>query len=374
MNFKCKTKELLQAILRIETATSKSIPILDNICLELVGNVLNVFATNTELSLKTNINCEGVIDGKILIPSKKIIDILKELKTDDISFVLKEKKTEKEIKNELKIKSGKSNFTLNIIENIDDYLIVENFNTNNAFLSINLNKLQKCLDLTVFCVSDDMTRFVLTGVLLEINDSKMKLVSTDGRRLSYVESNSVNGDIDLRVVLSKKLIIEILKLKNEKENENICFYITDSKIFIKFKNIEMVSSLIEGQFPDYNKIIPTNLAYSIKIKTNELLETTKRVSVLNPKDKNYPTIYNFNNNKIVIKSNIPGIGEALEDIDIEYDNNELITAYNSMYLIDCLKKIESESLIFNISNGVNPAYIEIISDINFKYILMPMRI
>lgn len=374
MNFKCKTKELLQAILRIETATSKSIPILDNICLELVGNVLNVFATNTELSLKTNIDCEGVIDGKILIPSKKIIDILKELKTDDISFVLKEKKTEKEIKNELKIKSGKSNFTLNIIENIDDYLIVENFNTNNAFLSINLNKLQKCLDLTVFCVSDDMTRFVLTGVLLEINDSKMKLVSTDGRRLSYVESNSVNGDIDLRVVLSKKLIIEILKLKNEKENENICFYITDSKIFIKFKNIEMVSSLIEGQFPDYNKIIPTNLAYSIKIKTNELLETTKRVSVLNPKDKNYPTIYDFNNNKIVIKSNIPGIGEALEEIDIEYNNNQLITAYNSMYLIDCLKKIESESLIFNISNGVNPAYIEIVSDINFKYVLMPMRI
>jgi DNA polymerase III subunit beta len=365
MNFKCKTKELLQAILKVETATSKSIPILENILLELKDNVLSITATNTEILLKTTIQCESGVNGKILLPTKKVIDILKELKTDDISFILKESK--------LKIKSGKSNFVLNILE-ADDYCIVENFNTDNSHLIINLDKLQQCLNLTAFATSIDQTRFVLTGVLLEVNNSKMRLFATDGKRLSFVESENVANNIDLKVILPKKLTTEILKLKGDNDSDTICFYITNNKIFIKFKDMEIVSNLIDGEFPNCNNLIPKDCKYKIKINTTDLLETTKRMSVLNPKDKNYPTIYSFSNNKLTIKANIPNIGETLEEIDINYTNEEIKTAYNPDFLTDCLKRVECDDLIFNISTAQNPAMIEIVSDINFKYILMPMRV
>lgn len=333
MKFLVKKDDLLKALQLIQISSPKTIlPILSNVLIEVIENSLVLIGTDLEISIKCNIDVEVIEQGSIVLPAKKLVDIVRELPEDDV-------KIEKDEDMKVVIESGKVIFHLFGLHK-EEFPTFPDVNLDLSF-SFNSNLMREMFRKTAFASAVDDVRYVLNGVYWVIDSNGCKMVATDGHRLAFINKQL---DIDIspiNVIVPTKTLYEINRVI--KEDEDIQLVITQDKIIVFNNKKVLVSKLIEGKFPDYKKVIPEKQDNIFIVNTKELLSACHRVSLVTA-EKNYTVKFFISKERLTLTSNTPNLGEAKEDIGIVYDGQDIEIALNYKYIMDILKNIDTEDL------------------------------
>ncbi|MBP9853892.1 MAG: DNA polymerase III subunit beta [Candidatus Omnitrophica bacterium] len=362
MKFKVTKENLVKGIQTVQNVVSNKItlPILSNILIETKGNVLQLNATDLDIGISCEIPVETVEEGAITIPAKRFSDIIKELPGGDITITTKKN-------NQIDIEGKNYRFKLIGLPK-DEFPKFPEFN-NKENVQISQNTFKEMLKLTSFAVSHEESRYVLNGVLLEINNNIMRIVATDGRRLAKID-RKIESTLkkDVNVIIPIKAIHEINR--NLKDDGNLSLTIGTNQVLFNIDGTLIATRIIEGEFPNYNQVIPKQAENRIVMNTQELLSSIRRANLLATPDFQAVKFEIFSD-KMVISKSTPDVGESREEIPVEYKGSEMVVGFNPQFLIDFLKNINEEKINMELLGVDKPAVMRMN---DYLYLALPMRI
>lgn len=367
MKFTIEKANFIKVLQRVQGIVEKrnTMPILANVLLEASNNKINIMATDLEVYIKDSAPATVSEEGSVTVNARKIFEIVKELPTDTVDVIMG--KDEK-----LTVKAGKAKFNIMGLPSKDFP----------AFPAIDESKLEaiengslkEMIDKTSFAVSTDETRYNINGFLLEKDEAKIRMVATDGHRLALIEKadGKIAAGEKESVLLPRKGMMEIRKLLDEK-NDNFLLGITQKSAVMKKEDTAISIRLLEGEFPDYKKVIPKDNDREVVAEKSALLSSLKRVSILSS-DKIKGVKFSFSNSKLTVSSSSSDIGEATEEIDIEYGGEDIEIAFNARYLMDMLDTISEEKVVIMLKDSLSPGLVRPAGSQDYTYIIMPMRL
>lgn len=368
MRFTVSKDDLVTPLQLVSGAVEKrqTLPVLANLLLKVENGELSVTATDleVEMSVKIPLN-EEYQEGDTTVPARKFLDVCKSLSDEDpIKVNLDDGR--------LKVASGRSRFSLSTISaqefpNIEEAV----FNLN---LSINSTSLKELFDKTQFAMAHQDVRYYLNGMLLELSGNKILSVATDGHRLalSKIElEQSVSDDL-VQAIIPRKGILEAGKLLSS-ANEDCSLEISNNHIRITLAPFVFTSKLIDGRFPDYDKVLPKNAQRLLVAEKDKLKEAFSRASIL-CNEKFRGVRLNVEDNKLVIHANNPEQEEAEIELNVDYSDQALEIGFNVGYLIDSVNVVKSDKVRFNLGDSNSSVLIENADSDDSLYVVMPMRL
>ena len=320
-----------------EVITNKSpVSILSNILVIAENNALTIKATDSAVKFTTTIPVDILEEGRTTIFCDKFMSILSSLPSGDIEFIQEDitvtiKPTTKKVKFQLKSQTSDKFPEMGSSENV-------------PFFELPSKDFKEMIKQTIFAVSDDRNRYFMTGVYFVKNGDTLTMVATDGRRLSCVNKSGFNVPDFQPAIIPTKILGSILK--NAPEEGNVSIGVIDKSIFVKFGSVEFSSNLIEGQFPNYQKVIPENLTMSIMVNKVDLDAALKRTTIMVDK-KVSRIIFKISSGVLKLISPESDIGTADEEIPCRYDGQDISMALNFTYVTEPLKVIDSENVVFD---------------------------
>ena len=328
------------------TAQKAVQPILSNILIETVSSDRIKFcATDLNLAINYKTSARVISEGKVALSARKISEIVSKISSTEINI-----KTE-ENENSVRLKSGKAEFDLvslnpsefpNVLEDIQD----ESFKT----VVINKNEFSKAIKQVIFAVSQQETQAVLTGVCFNIEGNNMELAATDGNRLTRVKKE-ISSTVDelLNFIVPAKTLQEVQRISALVEDENITLKVLKNKILFEFENMSFQSRLIEGIYPKYQQLIPTTNDKKVVCDRVDLINSIERVSVM-VNDRTNVVRFNLKQGQMEIMADTPEAGKSKDFIDVEYDFDDILIAFNYKYVLDGLKNMDSKNIEIEISD------------------------
>ncbi len=366
MHLNIDKNEFLKILQRIQGIVEKrnTMPILANVCLTAEGNSLNISATDLEIFIKDSTTATVTEEGTVTVNAKRLFEIIKQLPEADVEL-----KVEKEEK--IKIKSGKVKF--NIVglpaTEFPAFPVIEE----EKLVKIDPELFKDMIDKTIIAVSTDETRYNINGFMLMKKDNKTRIVTTDGHRLAIIFKAIENmpGEEE-GVILPKKGVIEMKKLLEEKEG---AYYlgINDKGATMKKGATIINTRLIEGEFPDFNQVMPKENDKKLEIDKEQLLNSLKRVSILST-EKVKGVKFGITTGKLTLSSSSPDIGDVTEEVEVNYEGEDLEIAFNAKYFIDALEVIEEEKVQIELKDQLSPGVLSPVNTEGYTYIVMPMRL
>ncbi len=368
MQFTIKKDIFLKGLTKVQGIVEKkhTIPILANVLIEAKKSEIILTATDLEVGLKSKYKSEVEIEGKVTVSAKKLFEIIKELPDKEIKFNSKNNFW-------VEIKCGKSIFNL-VGLSPEEFPKFPDINFSDS--SLNKDILSEMIESTIFSVSNDETKFNLTGIYIRSeNDKNISFVSTDGHRLSLIrrQINDILEDkFNEGFILPKKGIIELKKLL-ENIDERINIGISENNFSINNEDTTLIMRMVDGDFPDYKRVIPEKGNNSAIINKDLFLHALKRISVLSS-EKSKGIKINLNKDLLTLTSSNPDLGDAKEEIDIIYNGDNISIGFNAKYIIDILQVIKSENINFNLKDNISPGRISPEEDEDYISVIMPMRL
>ena len=364
-------KKLMQSLSYLHGVVEKrnTIPILANVLIEAKDNSLSLAATDMEIAEIQNISCKVEQDGAITTPAHVLHDIVRKL--PDNSLIELESSEGKK----LEIRTDKISFSLMCLSP-KDFPDIHSGEFPDGF-EIQAEKLAKLVDKTLFSVSTEETRYYLNGIYIHsvINNGSevFRVVATDGHRLSRLSAELPKNAEGLSgVIIPRKTVIELRKILDNKESI-VNIKISKNKIKFVIDNITITSKLLDGAFPDYERVIPNNNKKELVIDTKEFIDAVDRVSTLSS-DRTRAIKFDLKNKLLEINAENPDQGSAKENINVHYDGDDLEIGFNSRYLLDIAKQISGANIKFLLSDKLSPTLIFDEDDKEALYLLMPMHI
>ncbi|HNV86669.1 MAG TPA: DNA polymerase III subunit beta [Candidatus Omnitrophota bacterium] len=364
MKLRVEKESFLKAIGSISGAVSQrsTMQILSNILIETVGKgQVRLTGTDLELGIVCTTSTEVLEEGSITIPAKKIHDIIKELPQGAFELVVAKNNT-------VTIKNEKSYFKLVGLPKDDFPKLPEP--QKESSLEIEQKQLKECLNLTNFAVSHDETRYVLNGVLCLVEGKAMKIVATDGRRLAYVKKELPGaGNFKMEAIIPTKTVQELGKILGEQGTVKITP--VGNQIIFSVGEIQLISRLIEGHFPNYEQVIPKEEKVTAKLDCQKFLSAVRRASLLTSPEAQAVKL-DVTKNKLLISSRSPNLGESREEVDSEVKGDDIVIGFNPSYLIDVLRNIGVETVEVSFSNPDKPAVMR--GKEGYLCVIMPMQL
>lgn len=368
MKITCEKKELVQAIQTVLKAVPNrpQMPILSGIYIKAYENLIKLQATDYEISIICKINAIIEQKGTIVLPGKYLYEVVRTLPGEYVEI----KNNEND--NSVNIRSNSAQFNLlNMQEN--EFPIIEPLNGQINFSLKNdifINFIKK----TSFACATDESRPVFTGCLMEMANENIVMAATNMHRLSLIKDNlNYNTNNDLKIIIPAKILNEFVHIFNSEIPTDIKISCTHNKISFSYENIYVISRLIEGQFPDYNRVIPKEFKTHVNINKNEFQSALDRVSLIS-RSGDYNIIhFEFVDNIVRISSDNPNIGKAEETINVDIEGPGINISFNAKYIIDVLKAIDSENFIFSFNQPLTTASITQKNNHNFIYVVTPVR-
>ncbi len=365
MKFIINREQLLQPLQQIVSVIEKrqTMPILSNVLLQVVGGRLVMTGTDTELQIVAGLNLEVAEDGEITVPARKFLDICRlSPSNSEIRFEVLDDK--------VKLGCGRSRYSLSTLP-ADIY---PEFNESQFEYQFQLNagKFKKALDKTLFCMANQDVRYYLNGLLLHVSNSKLKLVASDGHRLSIYEDEigQATGH-ETRIILPRKAVQELSRLLDDNEVElNIQFSANNIKIF--YQDVIFSSKLIDAKFPDFSKVFNQAFLSPLLIQKQLLKEALTRVAILS-NEKFKGVTFDIHGDLLKLSTHNPEHDEAEEELIIQYEGEPLSISFNSQYLLDAVSNLDSELAVLTIAGNASSCFIEEPEQSPFKFIVMPMR-
>lgn len=342
-----------------------TLPILANILLRKEGSRVSFVSTDIEVQITTHADF-GVGDASesTTVAARKLLDILRALPdTGDVSLALANKK--------LSVQSGRSRFALQTLS-AEEFPTVAQPSSWNASLSLTQKSFKHLLNMVHFAMAQQDIRYYLNGMLLVLDGKFVRCVATDGHRLAYCALETENDLPRQDVIIPRKTVLEMLRLLDDSD-EPIEIDVAANQIRFRFGDVELISKLVEGKFPDYQRVIPSGYDKHFQISRDALQRSLQRAAILTT-DKFKGVRMQMADHILKISTSNAEQEEAQEELEIDYLFEPLDIGFNVSYLLDVLGNLKTETVQWSVGDSNSSALITLPDDADFKYVVMPMRI
>lgn len=368
MKLKVNRQEMQKALQNIQGIVEKktTMPILSHFLLK-AANTISIMATDLDIAFTGPLNAEILERGSLCVPARKLFEIAKEVE-DDILL-------ESQENNWLKVSSGNSTFKLMGLPE-EEYPKLPDISRSEE-LNIDAQVLKNMIEKTVYTAGDNDTRCALNGLLFHFipkeRHIELAIVGTDGHRLAFI-TKELSGELseEKKFILPKKAAIELRRLLEETEVE-VIMGLNKNHMFFTIDDIVLTSRLIEGTYPSYEQVIPQGNDKKATIDKVIFSKALRRISIMSA-EKTNAIRFDLEQGKLTLSSINSDIGEAREEITIEYKGNPFTIGFNARYLLDALQAMDGESVGFEFQDPLSPTLLREPQGKDYKCVIMPMRI
>lgn len=368
MEIKAKRGELIAALYWTQSIVERrnTMPILANVLIEAQKGTIRITATDLEIGVRGEVEGDVAWEGNITVNAKKLYEIVREAPEEQILL--------RRLENDwMEIRSGKSVFKI-VGMDAKEFPQFPKFDPK-SMSTTPASTLREMIEHTIFSVSTDETRYSLNGVFVEQGeDNKVRMVATDGHRLAFEERAVGILRLPKGVIVPRKGLAELKKLLESGEDGTVTLGFKDNLGLVTKDRLELFMRLIDGDFPDYTKVIPRGNPNIARLEHEELLQALRRVSILS--SERYRGIkMDFIEDKVSISANNPDLGEAVEEVEAQYRGKPLSIGFNARYLIDVLDVLGGDGEVeIELKDELSPSVIRKNSVEGYLYVLMPMRL
>lgn len=366
MKFQIEKETLLEPLQKIIGAVEKrqTMPALSNILICTTENTLTMTATDLEIELVSQIGIIVDQPGEITVPGKKLLDICKSLPTDAmINFSVKDTKAF--------IQSGRSRFSLTTLA-AKDFPALDEISSVYEF-ELTQKTLKETIDKTAFAMAQQDVRYYLNGLMLEVSSNFLRAVATDGHRLAYCEKETNLEVADIKqVILPRKGVLELVRLLKDTD-DTVKIVLGSNHLQVEFDQLRLTSKLIDGRFPDYNRVMPSDGNNIVTVNRDQLRQALMRASILsNEKYRGIRLI--LDNDLIKLQAQNPDQEEADIELEIEYSGDVIEIGFNVNYMLDVLNAASSETVQATLRDSNSSFLLTYPDQADCKYVIMPMRL
>jgi DNA polymerase-3 subunit beta len=343
-----------------------TLPILANVLIRKTGQALQFTTSDLEIQIRTQAELDGD-SGQFTttVGARKLIDILRSMPSDQTVSL-------ESNQNKLILKGGKSRFTLQTLP-AEDFPLVQESSSFGPVFSVPQKTLKQLLNQVSFAMAVHDIRYYLNGILFVAEGKQLSLVATDGHRLAY-SSATLENDVKQRqeVILPRKTVLELQRLLSDKEG-SIEMQFASNQAKFSFDGMEFVTKLVEGKFPDYNRVIPKGHKNTITLGRTPLLACLQRTAILTS-EKFKGVRLNLEPGVLRVASSNAEQEEAVDELEIDYSGDTIEIGFNVTYLMDVLGNMEQDMVRIDLADSNSSALVTIPDNEQFKYVVMPMRI
>ena len=363
---------LLKSLAHVHRVVERrnTIPILSNVLLRATGGSLQLKATDLDIEVVETLTAESTLDGAITVPAHTLYDIVRKL--SDGAQVSLETGVDS---SQLIIKSGRSRFTLQALSE-QDFPDMAAGDMTHRFM-VPSKDVQRLIEKTQFAISTEETRYYLNGIYMHTVDTDagmmLRAVATDGHRLARSELPAPAGATGMPgVIVPRKTVAEALKLVAEHDSE-ISVELSTAKIRFVIGNVVLTSKLIDGTFPDYTRVIPVGNDKRLVVERADFTRSVDRVSTISS-ERGRAVKLSLTDGKLTLSVNNPDAGNAVEEIEVDYDAGNIDIGFNARYLLDIANQLEGDTTLIKLADASSPTLILEREGSSTLYVLMPMRV
>ena len=342
-----------------------TLPILANVMIQKTPQSVQLTSSDLEIQIRTEADLGGDnANFTTTVGARKLMDILRSMPSDQTVSLESQQ-------NKLILKSGKSRFTLQTLP-AEDFPLVQESPSFGPMFSIPQKTLKELLHQVSFAMAVHDIRYYLNGILFVAEGKQLSLVATDGHRLAYTSATLEVEVPKQEVILPRKTVLELLRLLNDKEGM-IDMQFANNQAKFKFEGKEFVTKLVEGKFPDYNRVIPKNHKNAVTLGRVTLLNTLQRTAILTS-DKFKGVRINLDTGLLRVAASNAEQEEAVDELEIDYNGDSIEIGFNVTYLIDVLTNMSQDMVRMDLADSNSSVLVTMAENPNFKYVVMPMRI
>ena len=363
MKFSATKEKILEGLQQVQNvvSTRTTLPILSNVLLQAKEGTVNLTTTDLDVGVRGGFEANVDKAGATTLPARRLFTIIRELPSSEISVEI-------DGKNAASIRSGQSFFKILGLPE-EEFPPLPKFE-NAKVVTMRQKDLRDGLRKTAYAISTDETRYVLNGVLFSFKENKLTLVATDGRRLAMVDIElEFPRSHEADIIIPTKAVTELQRLLTDDGDVKIS--VGTGQIAFDLNNTLLVSKLIEGNYPNYKQVIPSEAKERVTLERETFLNSLRRVSLL-ASDKSNSIKLNFSKNNIEITANTPEVGEARESLPVVYKGRDFSIAFNPEFLMAPLRNLTEDEIFFDLIDEMSPGVLKIQTP--FLYVLMPMRV
>jgi len=363
MRVQVDKSSIQKAVQQVQNVVSakNTLPILSNILIEASKDKLKLVATDLDIGISCTIKANIIEEGATTVPAKKFSDIIKELPNNTVLLTTKKN-------NSTQIECDKCYFKVMGLPK-EEFPKLPDLH-NKETLLIKQPDLKAMINMTEFAISRDETRYVLNGILFVIKANSLTLAATDGRRLAIMEKHmSIQSGVERRMIVPAKTIHELSRALKDEGDVKLVF--SDNQVLFDIDDVMIISRLIEGEFPNYEQVIPKENKDKVVINRQALLDAARRVSLFTNSDSQAIKI-DLVKDRMIISKNTPDVGEAKEELDVEYKGPEITVGFNPNYLIDVLRNLRKDAVAMELTSSEKPGVIR--TEDKYTYIVLPMQL
>lgn len=367
MNIIINREKLLLPLQQIIGAVERkqTLPILGNVLIQSENDSITLTATDLEIELVSRVDVLVAYSFSTTLPARKLLDICKALPEDsDIDFSIDE--------TTVTLKSARSRFTLKTLP-AQDFPRIDAIKTQSHFV-ISQKNLKLLIDKTAFAMAQQDVRYYLNGMLLELFSEGIRLVATDGHRLALSEYKDETIDIssDKQLIIPRKGVLELARLLTISD-QKVSILLGKNHIHMETGDLFFTTKLIDGKFPDYNRVIPADGKNILTVNKDLLKHSLQRISILS--NEKYRGIrLTLSENNLAIEAHNPEQENAQEEIEVDYTKTTIEVGFNVTYLLDVLSVLDSEEILMKLKDSNSSCIITASDTDNFRYVVMPMRL
>jgi DNA polymerase-3 subunit beta len=345
-----------------------TIPILANVLMEAKGDEIRLLATDLEVGLRSRCTAAVARSGALTLPAKKLYEIIKALPETDVRI--------EEDKGGVKVAADRFDSRMQTLPREDFPTLPEGGATPSATLP--RQAVKEMVAKTQFAITGEDTRYFLNGALFVLRPDSMSLVATDGRRLALVTyPRATKGGKqaeEVRAILPKKTLAELGRLLAEGDDE-IRYERGENHLFFDVGGRLLISRMIDGQFPAYERVIPKGHDKHIEVERDRLTNAVRRVALLS-NERSRAVKFQLDSGKVDVTSSSPDLGEAHETLAVEYDGAPMQICFNAQYVLDFLSAVSSDLVSFDLKDEVSQAVMKPVGveEYDYTYVIMPMRV
>jgi len=343
-----------------------TLPILANLLIRKTGPTVSFLSTDIEIQITTHAECgAGGENVATTVAARKLLDILRAMPDGEVALSLNDKR--------MTVQSGKSRFALQTLAP-DEFPTVTEATDYGAQIALPQKTLKHLLAMVHFAMAQQDIRYYLNGMLLVVDGKKVMAVATDGHRLAYcaVETETATGGARQEVIIPRKTILELQRLLDESDDP-VQLQLAANQVKFSFANVELISKLVEGKFPDFQRVIPKGYKNTFLVERVALQQALQRTAILTS-DKFKGVRCMLDTNILKVSSTNADQEEAQEELEIDYQGDALDIGFNVTYLLDVLANLKTDNIRVSLGDSNASALITVPDDDNFQYVVMPMRI
>ncbi|MFS8572174.1 MAG: DNA polymerase III subunit beta [Clostridia bacterium] len=367
MDFVCQRDDFARGITTVERAvsTKDNMPILEGIYIRAHQDGLQLIATDLEMSIECSVPARVEREGAAVLSGKVLGQIVRKFAGSEVTYRTAENGV-------AELASGRSRFSVHTMPE-DEFPALPEVDDEEMW-RIPQGALRRMIRHTAFASAADESRPFLTGVLIEVDGDELRLVATDSNRLAFHKGKLSQGAVQPRSgIVPVRALVELMRILDADEDSEVEFVVSHSQAVFRAPGVQMISRVIEGQFPDYRRVFPGQQPTRLRVDRAELLAAVERVSLI--ARRSTPVVrLSVSGNNLSLTSREAEVGHALEELAVVKEGDDQEAAYQSRYLAEALRAMDSDEVEVGLGHGLRQGSIAPVGDENYLYIVMPVRV